>query len=328
MKKEVTDIRKLCSLILSFALAGALLLTPTTAQATTATSAAGAVTVAAGRLNVRSSASTTATVLTTLPKGGYITLLQKSGSWWQVEYAKGKTGYCHADYITAIEGKPTTVNIGYGSLNIRSGAGTNYSRIGTLQKGETVLLLSTAKGWSRILYHGTSVGYVSAEYLSDGQGSAYKAISLSVPYYSQTDSRWSGVKIGSSGGTIGTIGCATTAIAMVESYRSGSIITPAAMVKKLKYTAGGSVYWPSHYTAATNSGYLQSIYRQLQQGKPVLFGAKNVYGGQHWVVVTGYSGGSSLTAAGFKINDPGTKSRTTLQQFLNAYPHFYKYFTY
>jgi hypothetical protein len=65
----------------------------------------------------------------------------------------------------------------------------------------------------------------------------------------------------------------------------------------------------------------------LKQGKPVLLGAKNVYGSQHWVVITGFAGGS-LTAANFTIHDPGSNSRTSLQQFLNVYPNFYKYFYY
>ena len=48
---------------------------------------------------------------------------------------------------------------------------------------------------------------------------------------------------------------------------------------------------------------------------------------QHWVVITGFAGGS-LSASNFIINDPGTGSRTNLQQFLNAYPTFYKFFYY
>lgn len=60
----------------------------------------------------------------------------------------------------------------------------------------------------------------------------------------------------------------------------------------------------------------------------MLFGAKNSYGGQHWVVITGYIGGAALSTAGFTINDPDSSSRTTLQQFLGAYPSFYKYFVY
>lgn len=100
------------------------------------------------------------------------------------------------------------------------------------------------------------------------------------------------------------------------------------MSKKLTYTPSGNVYWPDNYAVVTsNSGYLQAIYEQLKLGKPVLFGAKNPYGSQHWVVITGFNGGT-LTASGFTINDPGSNSRTNLQQLLNSYPTFYKYFYY
>jgi hypothetical protein len=157
----------------------------------------------------------------------------------------------------------------------------------------------------------------------------YSKISLNVPSFKQTDTRWANVKIGASGKTMADIGCATTAIAMVESYRTGSAIYPNEMAKKLTYTSSGSVYWPSHYTVVTTSaGYLEKIYNQLKSGKTVLFGAKKSSGGQHWVVITGFKGGSSLTTDGFTINDPGSNTRTTLKQFLSAYLKFYKYFTY
>ena len=187
------------------------------------------------------------------------------------------------------------------------------------------MVLSTASGWSRILYNGTRTGFVSSQYLSGSNS----AVSLAVPSFKQTDSRWANVQIGSSGKTMAQIGCATTGIAMMESYRTGSIITPDVMAKRLSYTASGSVYWPSNYVTVTNSsGYLSAIYSQLRQGRPVLFGAKNASGKQHWVVITGYTGASTLTASAFTVHDPGSNSRTTLQQFLNAYPTFYKFFYY
>jgi hypothetical protein len=124
------------------------------------------------------------------------------------------------------------------------------------------------------------------------------------------------------------IGCATTAIAMMESFRQGRTIYPDAQASQLRYTASGSVYWPSHYTVSTNSaGYLNRVLELLKQGKPVLLGATNSYGSQHWVVVTGFTGGS-VTEANFTIHDPGTYYRTTLQEFLSVYPYFYKYFHY
>ncbi|MBQ8797538.1 MAG: SH3 domain-containing protein [Oscillospiraceae bacterium] len=304
-------------------------LAPMTAKAATMDSKAGAVTTVSGSLNVRSSASTASRIVSTLRKGSYITLISKSGSWWKVEYGKNLYGYCHADYITVVEGTPATVATQSGSLNVRSGAGTNYAVQAQLAKGETVLRLTEKNGWTRVLYHGTKTGYVSSKYLSGSvSSSGYGAVSLRVPSYKQNDSRWANVKLGASGKTISQIGCATTAIAMMESYRTGTTIYPDAMSKKLSYTSSGSVYWPSHFvTVTSSSGYLNGIYQQLKQGKPVLLGMKNSYGGQHWVVITGFTGGS-LSAANFTINDPGSNSRTTLQQFLNAYPTFYKYFYY
>jgi len=323
MTKRIVSIT-LCMLILL----GTILM-PNPAYAATMSSYAGAVTTAGGNLNVRSSTSTASTIVANLKKGSHITLLSKSGSWWKVEYEKGKYGYCHADYITPIQGKAVAVATQAGNLNIRSGPGTNYGKIGNLSKGEVVIQLSSSNGWSRILYHGTKTGYVSSQNLSGNVSVQYPAVSLSMPSFKQTDSRWANVTIGSSGKTMAKIGCATTAIAMMESYRGGKIIYPDAMSRKLRYTATGSVYWPSDYTVITSStGYLSKIYSLLKDGKPVLFGAKTAAGGQHWVVITGYTGGSTLTASGFTIHDPGSNSRTTLQQFLNAYPIFYKFFHY
>ena len=323
MTKRIVSIT-LCMLILL----GTILM-PNPAYAATMSSYAGAVTTAGGNLNVRSSTSTASTIVANLKKGSHITLLSKSGSWWKVEYEKGKYGYCHADYITPIQGKAVAVATQAGNLNIRSGPGTNYGKIGNLSKGEVVIQLSSSNGWSRILYHGTKTGYVSSQNLSGNVSVQYPAVSLSMPSFKQTDSRWANVTIGSSGKTMAKIGCATTAIAMIESYRTGTVIYPDAMAKRLSYTPSGSVYWPADYIAVTGSnGYLSRIYQQLKWGKPVLFGAKNTYGKQHWVVITGYTGGDTLTAAGFQIHDPGSNSRRNLQQFLNQYPTFYKYFYY
>ena len=322
--------KKILSAVFTVILMFSIISLPMKASAVNVGSTAGIVSVSSGRLNVRRGASTSSQILTSINKGNYITLISKSGSWWYVEYGDGLYGYCHADYITPQTSSTATVKISSGSLNIRSGAGTNYSRIGSLYKGETVVVLSSSGGWSRILYDGTKTGYVSSQYLSSSSSSeSYSAISLKVPSFKQNDSRWANIKIGSSGKTIGQIGCATTGIAMMESYRTGTTIYPDAMMRKLSYSSSGNVYWPSHYKVVTNSsGYLGAIYEQLKAGKPVLFGAKTSSGSQHWVVITGYTGGTTLTASGFTINDPGTAGRTNLQHLLNSYPVFYKSFYY
>lgn len=296
---------------------------PMQADAAAADSRIGLIQTGGGRLNVRSSGSTGANVVKQLANGSYVTLISRSGSWWKVEYAKGVYGYCHADYIKTVSGGTATVATQTGSLNVRSGPATSYARTGSLWKGERVLVISTSGEWSRVLYHGVKTGYVSSRYLSN----YYGAVSLSVPNLKQTDSRWAGLSVGQSGKTFAQIGCATTAVAMLESYRQGKTVYPHVLAQDLRYTPTGDLYWPADYTVVTEeSGYLGKIYSLLKAGKPVLFGARNGYGSQHWVVITGFTGGTSLTASAFTVNDPGSWSRTTLQQFLSAYPTFYKYF--
>ena len=52
------------------------------------------------------------------------------------------------------------------ALNVRSGAGTDYSRLGVLYAGNTVTVLGDAvDGWYKISYE-DGVGYVSTEYIS------------------------------------------------------------------------------------------------------------------------------------------------------------------
>ena len=324
MKKFITTLLFTVTLILLFTL-------PFTLHAADAESMAGIVSAGGSNLNVRSSPSTSSSIVTSFPTGTLLTLTEKDGNWWQVEYGAGKYGYCHGNYIEVFGGKAKNVDVSYGSLNVRSGPSTSHSKITQLYDGKTVVVLSDTNGWSRILFDGVRLGYVSSQYLADATATDanYKVMRLSVPDYKQTDSRWANATLGSSGRTIGKIGCATTAIAMIESYRAGYNIYPDAMAKRLSYTSSGSVYWPSDYNVSYyTADYLTKLYRSLESGKPILFGGKNKYGGQHWVVVIGYSGGKTLTPSGFIINDPGSSSNRTLADFFSGYPTIYKYFIY
>ena len=322
--------KRTCSLILSLLLIFTLFQSATiTAEASSTVYGVGKVTTASTSLNVRKSASTSSSVVTTLKRNSLITLINKSGNFWYVRYGTSGYGYCSTDYITVTSTDVKTVKTTSGNLNVRSSASTSGTILTRLPSGTKVPVISTSNGWSKILYNGTKTGYVSSAYLvnnSTSNTTTYKAISLSgVPNFKQTDSRWANVIIGNSGQSISKIGCATTAIAMLESKRTGTTIYPHNMAKKLSYTSGGAVYWPSYYTQITSSsGYLKKIYDLLEDGKPVIVGAKKSNGGQHYVVVTGVKATNSLTTSAFYINDPGSNTRTTLNQFFSAYPYFYK----
>ncbi len=321
--------KKTISILMTAVICLSVFISPQKAQAAEKIHGAGRVATSSTALNVRSKASGSSTVKAKLSKNSYVTLVSKSGNYWRVQYSASGYGYCHADYITTSSTKVRTVKTTSGRLRVRSSASSTGTIKDYLSSGTQVTVLSTSGNFSRIVYNGTKTGYVSSSYLTTSSGTSssnsYKAIKLSVPDFKQTDSRWANVTLGSSGQTIGKIGCATTAIAMLESYRTGTTIYPNAMAKKLSYTSGGAVYWPSNYTIITSSsGYLGKIYNLLKAGKPVLIGAKKSNGSQHYVVITGVKATNYLTTSSFYINDPGSNTRTTLNQFLSAYPNFYK----
>lgn len=298
------------------------------ASAADASSKAGRVATESTALNLRKSATTSSAVVKQMKKGKYLTLLKKEGSFWLVEYAKGKTAYAHGNYIDTVSSKVMFVATQSGNLNVRSSASATAEIRTTLPKGTVVLKLSEKNSFTKILYNGSSTGYVSTAYLSELKSTGeYKKISLSVPSFKQTDSRWADIRIGTQGDTIRSSGCTTTALSMTESFHLGKTVTPADMVKRLSYSASGMLYWPTEYVTelVTSSDYLSKIYTQLSKGKPVILGMKKSNGAQHWVVITGHTKStSSLSANNFTINDPGSNVRTVLSEFVSAYPTAYK----
>ena len=277
-------------------------------------------------LNVRTAPSSSASIKTTIGKGSYVTLISRSNSFWYVRYSENGYGYCHSDYLYQVSGAVRYVKTASGELRVRSAPTTSSTVMEKLPSGTAVTVLTVTNDFARIIYNGNKSGYVHRDYLTITEPTyTYRETRLSVPDYKQTDSRWANVTLGSSGQSIGKIGCATTALAMTESYRTGTTIYPHNMAKKLSYTSGGAVYWPSGYTIITSSnGYLAKIYEALSEGKPVIVGAKKSNGSQHYVVVTGVRTTTALTTSSFLINDPGSNTRTTLSQFFVAYPNFYK----
>jgi uncharacterized protein YraI len=297
------------------------------AYASGASPTAGTIATSGADLKVRSGASASHGVMGTLPSGSIIMLYEQKGGWWRVGLPGGQYGYCASGYIKQVSGSAAR-QVAAAALNVRSGPSKSHPAQGRLSQGAVVVALSTSGSFARIVYDGNKTGYVSAAYLKPLGGSTasaarYAAISLNVPNYKQTDSRWARLMIGNSQKTIGSIGCAITSLAMTESYRTGSAITPDMMQKRLSYNSTGALYWPGNYLLPGSISYSQ-LYQKLKDNVPVIVGARKADGGTHFVVIKGYVGGNSLTASGFTINDPGSSTRTRLSQFLSVYPKLYR----
>ncbi|SCH38375.1 C40 family peptidase [Romboutsia sp. Marseille-P6047] len=139
--------------------------------------------VTATTLNVRSGAGTNYSKIGTLSKGDEVSVISESNGWAKINY-KGTNGYVSNDYIVSKNnsGSSSESIISYKivtatTLNVRSGAGTNYSKIGTLSKGDEVSVISESNGWAKINYKGTN-GYVSSDYIvsKDNSGSSSESI--------------------------------------------------------------------------------------------------------------------------------------------------------
>ena len=115
-------------------------------------------------VNFRTGPGTNYSSIYKLNKGYKVEYIGTKGSWIQVKY-NGKTGYVHGDYVGSYSNSSTTTKVVTAtSLNVRSGAGTKYSIIGSLKKGTSVSVISESNGWSKINYNGKN-GYVSSKYL-------------------------------------------------------------------------------------------------------------------------------------------------------------------
>lgn len=130
-------------------------------------------------LNMRSGPSTSHSIITEIPSGTSVTVLSSSNGWDYVEY-DGQKGYCSSSYLVATNEVPTVKKVTTANLNMRTGAGTNYSIITTIPNNTVVDVISTSNGWSKIKYNGKE-GYVSASYLAAYTGNSSNTGGGSLP---------------------------------------------------------------------------------------------------------------------------------------------------
>ena len=130
-----------------------------------------------GPLNVRSGPGTGYSKCGKINAGAEVEILETLDGWYRIP-----EGYISASYVTMLSTESATDlpaeaaapaespaeagsaslmgRVITGSLNIRSGPGTDYDKCGKVYAGKTVEILETLDGWYRI-----PEGYVSADYI-------------------------------------------------------------------------------------------------------------------------------------------------------------------
>lgn len=116
---------------------------------------------ASGNLNIRQSASTSASVVGKAPSGALLSVIKSGSGWYEVSYG-GVTGWVSGHYVKL----DATVKVS-GSLNLRQSASTSSAVIGSLYAGQLVTITDTSAGWFKVSYYGGS-GWISGNYLTLG----------------------------------------------------------------------------------------------------------------------------------------------------------------
>ncbi len=155
----------------------------------------GAGTVTASALNMRAEPNTASAVVTCVPRGTVVLVLSSSDGWYKVQY-QGQTGYMSGEYISFssnADGAFGTGSVTGSAVNVRSGPGTGYAVLGSVNKGQSFSVTGVSGGWYKISYNGATA-YISGEYMDLGGGSA--AATQPAPAAAQTESQGTGVITG------------------------------------------------------------------------------------------------------------------------------------
>ncbi len=156
-------------------------------SSSSSTSSSEKVKVNASNVNVRKSATTSSSKITTLAKNTVVTRLQKNvayknGYYWdKIQLSNGKTGYMASKYLTVVSSSSSSnsssssgekVKINASRVNVRKSATTSSGVIKTLSKNTVVTRLQKKVAykngyyWDKVKLSDGKIGYIASKYLS------------------------------------------------------------------------------------------------------------------------------------------------------------------
>ncbi len=237
-------------------------------------------------INVRSGAGTKHGVIGSLNTGEGAEKLGTSGSWTKINY-NGKTAYAFTKYLTTTapvggsgssssgssSATGSVVTVTANGVNIRSGAGTKYSKLGQVTSGQTLPYLGVSGSWTQVTYNGQTA-YISSQYVSYSGGSGtnvtggtshYTAYAVALRSSPGSDSRQ--IAYINAGERVQYLGTASTAWTYVQyGALKGYIPTSSLSIGSSSgiHNTTGTIYanatirvYSSPYTTSNSLGYLR-----------------------------------------------------------------------
>ena len=131
--------------------------------------------VTTGKVNLRKEGTSKSTSLAVVDKNAGLTIYSadKTYGWYKVKvHSTGAEGYISPKYVKVVcrvsdSTASGTAVINGSNVNLRSGAGTNYSSIAKLQKNDAVTVTGTSGSWTKVTVTKTGKsGYVYSTYVT------------------------------------------------------------------------------------------------------------------------------------------------------------------
>ena len=219
-----------------------------------------------GPLNVRSGAGTDYDRVGTLARGDVVSVTEERADGWFAITSSDLSGYVSAQYLSfdldSVQPEPRQAVVTDGPLNVRSGAGSGYGRVGSLNRGTVVTVTDqSVEGWYGVT-HGNLSGYASAQYLSFDLDSVATSTG-SASSSTSSNSASSSAPVGSAGSS--SVG------------ESAAALAASLVGKPYVYGAAG----PNGFDC---SGLMYYIYRQL--GYSIARGSSSQYNQSGYFVST------------------------------------------
>lgn len=120
--------------------------------------------VLGGKLKFRKTASTSGTVITSIPTGTVLSVSAVSGndSWYQTTYSTYGTGYVMKSYVAVAS---DTVEVNATNVNVRNSA-NGSTVLYTLSSPATATVQDVSSDWVKIQPSGKKVGWIKADYVN------------------------------------------------------------------------------------------------------------------------------------------------------------------
>ena len=196
--------------------------------------------ISGSSVRLRSSANTDSKVVDTTNKGEVVVIVSKNDDWYKVIYDL-KEGYIHSDYVNA--SKSGGAELGYGKItgndvNLRSGAGTSYSKVVRGDKGDQVYIVGIENGWYKVIFK-NKVCYIRSDFV-DLTEIPYenKASSKSPKFFRGGKSTGTEVSASALGGSANTSSSSTSSSTSSSSSSSNSSSSSTSSSNGIMYGIG------------------------------------------------------------------------------------------